>query len=69
MIDTASILAALRSVADDPLFARIEVLDLTRSLIKARLYLREDLFISHQLADRFGRATSLRSRSDSRGLA
>ena len=45
MIDTASISAALRSLADDPLFARIKVLDLTRNLIKARLYLREDLFI------------------------
>ena len=38
MIDTVSILAALRSLADDPLFIRIEVLELTRNLIKARLY-------------------------------
>ena len=52
MIDTASILAALRSLADDPLFARIEVLDLTRNLIKTRLYLREDLFIQVYRNDR-----------------
>jgi len=52
MIDTASILAVLRSLADDPLFARIEVLDLTRNLIKARLYLREDLFIQVYRNDR-----------------
>jgi hypothetical protein len=45
MIDIASISTALRNLADDPLFVRIEVLDLTRNLIKARLYLREDLFI------------------------
>lgn len=45
MINTASILAALRSLADDPSFIRIEVMDLTRNLIKARLYLHEDLFI------------------------
>ena len=52
MIDTASISAALRNLADDPLFIRIEVLDLTRNLIKARLYLREDLFIQVYRNDR-----------------
>jgi hypothetical protein len=52
MGDTASILAALRSFADDPLFACIEVLDLTQSLIKARLYLCEDLFIQVYHNDR-----------------
>jgi len=52
MIDTASILAVLRDLADDPLFARIEILDLTRSLIKARLYLRQDLFIQVYHNDR-----------------
>jgi hypothetical protein len=58
MIDTASILAALRSLADDPLFTRIEILDLTRNLIKARLYLREDLFIQVYHNDR-SRVTNL----------
>ena len=52
MIDTASILAVLRDLTDDPLFARIEILDLTRSLIKARLYLRQDLFIQVYHNDR-----------------
>jgi hypothetical protein len=52
MIDTVSILATLRSLADDPLFTRIKVLDLTRNLIKARLYLREDLFIQVYRNDR-----------------
>jgi hypothetical protein len=52
MIDTTSISAALRNLADDPLFIRIEVLDLTRNLIKARLYLREDLFIRVYRNDR-----------------
>lgn len=52
MTDTASILAALRNLADDPLFIRIEILDLTRNLIKARQYLRQDLFIQVYRNDR-----------------
>lgn len=45
MNTVADILAALKALAHDPLFARIEILDLTRHVIKARLHVREDLFV------------------------
>ncbi len=45
MITVASIQEGLRSLARHPLFHQIEVLDLTGHLIKARLWIRADLFI------------------------
>lgn len=42
MNTVANMLAALKALAHDPLFTRIEILDLTRHVIKARLHVRNE---------------------------
>jgi len=52
MITVASIREGLRGLARHPLFHQIGVLDLTRHLIKARLWVRADLFAQVYRNDR-----------------